>query len=76
MRLNHPGCRPPKIANIKTLVDAMGGTSRWAPPRIRFDEAVQFAERQGIAIGHDGRCYVPYKRFVRRSLRKNPKDAG
>lgn len=68
-----------KIATIKTFVRATGWkptTRNPHPLRENYVEVLDLARKKGVSIHHDGRAYVPFQPFVRRSLRKNPKDAG
>lgn len=68
-----------KIATIKHSVYAAGfvpSTKQPRPDREQFEAGADLAHRRGVCIHHDGRCYVPFQRFVRRSLRKNPKAPG
>lgn len=68
-----------KIATIKTLVRAavwkpsLESPKPWAEA---LNDALAYAKRRNILIHDDGRCYAPYQRFVKRSLRADPKHAG
>jgi len=68
-----------KIATIKHLVRAAGWkptTRQPRPGREDFEAGLKLARKKGASVHRDGRCYVPFQPFVRRSLRKNPKAAG
>ena len=68
-----------KIATIKTLVRVTGWEPSLESPKPgaeAFNDALAYAKRRNILIHDDGRCYAPYQRFVKRSLRADPKHAG
>ena len=68
-----------KIANIKHYVYAAGfatSAKQPRPDREQFEAGAALAKKRSVSIHTDGRCYVPFQPFVRRSLRKNPKAAG
>lgn len=67
------------IATVKTLVYATGWRptlDQPRPNRENFKEGLALAKKRGLSIHRDGRCYVPYQRFLPRHLRKNPKAPG
>lgn len=68
-----------QVATIRDLVRATGwrpSTRYPLPTSSNFSDAVDLADKKGWVVHRDGRCYVPYQRFVKRSLRKNPKAPG
>lgn len=68
-----------KIATIKTFVHAVGFKPSLEQPRPteeQFEAGYNLARKRGLSIHRDGRCYVPYQRFLPRHLRKNPKAPG
>ena len=68
-----------KIATIKHFVYAAGfvpSTKQPRPDREQFEAGAALAKKHGVSIHTDGRAYVPFKPFVRRSLRKNQKAPG
>jgi hypothetical protein len=69
----------PQIATIKTFTLAAGWLPKNGndkPPRIALMDGYELAKKQGFLIAHDGRAYVPFQRFVKRSLRPDRKMPG
>lgn len=50
-----------KLLNVRNLHDQLHGNGK-APTNLQWGRIMLAAQRAGLCVGHDGRCYIPFKR--------------